>query len=190
MNRRRFAALLGLIGSSAGCVGRLPTDSADDDAEPVSLRVRNFFEKRRVVTVSIKGTRTGDHYKSKFYLFPGWIENRRNILKADTYEVNVELDNDMWRTVEWKMSGCETNVILVDVGPDGIGVTSTCQEEMTETGTATEAETTTETETTTKTGTAAGTETTSETGTATKSETTTKTGTATETGTTTGTETN
>ncbi|MFH5799132.1 hypothetical protein [Haladaptatus sp. CMAA 1911] len=171
MNRRRFTALLGLVGSSAGCIGRLPTDGGDDDAEPVSLRVRNFFEKRRVVTVSIEGTRTGDHYKSKFYLFPGWIENRQNILEADTYEVNVELDNDMWRTVEWKMNGCETNVILIDVGPDGIGVTSTCQEEMTETATATETETA-ETEPTMEPGTA------------------TKTGIATETRTTNGTETN
>jgi hypothetical protein len=179
MNRRRFTALLGLVGSSAGCVGRLPTDGADD-AEPVSLRVRNFFEKRRVVTVSIKGTRRGDRYKSKFYLFPGWIANRRNILEADTYEVNVELDNDMWRTVEWKMNGCETNVILIDVGPDGIGVTSTCQEERTETETVTETETTTktgttiETETAMKAGTSAEREPTSETGPTTKSETTAK----------------
>jgi hypothetical protein len=163
MNRRRFTALLGLVGSSAGCVSRLSVENGGDDAEPVSLRVRNFFEERRVVTVTIKGNRTGDHYKSDFYLFPGWIANRQNILEADTYEVNVELDNDMWRTVEWKMSGCETNVILIDVGPDGIGVTSTCQKEMTETttktGTATKTETTAESGTTTEPGTTTGTET-------------------------------
>ncbi|EFW93059.1 hypothetical protein ZOD2009_04327 [Haladaptatus paucihalophilus DX253] len=129
MNRRRFTALLGLAGSFAGCVSRLPVDNGADAAKPVSLRVRNFFDERRVVTVTIDGNRTGDHYKSDFYLFPGWIANRRNILEADTYEVNVQLDNGMWRTVDWQMEGCDTNVILIDVGPDGIGVTATCQKD-------------------------------------------------------------
>ncbi len=141
MNRRRFLALVGFTGSLAGCIGRLPFDNEDAE-KPVSLRVRNYFDERRVVTVTVKGERGRQRYKSDFYLFPGWIANRRNILEAGTYEVNVELDNGMWQTSKWTMEGCDTNVILVDAGQDGVGITSTCQEE-----------TTTETETSSRTGT-------------------------------------
>ncbi len=132
MNRRRFLALVGFVGSLAGCIGRLPFDKGDT-SKPVSLRVRNYFEERRVVTVMIKGKRGKEQYKSDFYLFPGWIANRRNILEAGSYEVNVQLDNGMWQTAKWTMEGCDTNVILVDAGQDGVGITATCQKEMTTT---------------------------------------------------------
>ena len=148
MNRRRFLALTGFAGSLAGCIGRLPFDD-EDASKPVSLRVRNYFEERRVVTVTIKGNRGKKRYKSDFYLFPGWVANRRNILEAGTYKVNVQLDNGMWRTAEWTMEGCDTNVILVDAGQDGVGITSTCQKQ-----------TTTETETSSGNETMSGNETT------------------------------
>lgn len=132
MKRRRFAVLLGLTTSSfAGCVGRVPVDSGDVPEKPVSLRVRNYFKERHVITVTIDGIHSDEHYKSDFYLFPGWIANRKNILEAGPYEVKVELDNGMWRNAEWTMEGCEENVILVDVGEDGVGITSTCQKETT-----------------------------------------------------------
>ncbi|MGA9402305.1 hypothetical protein [Haladaptatus sp.] len=151
MNRRRFLALTGFAGSLAGCIGRLPFDD-EDASKPVSLRVRNYFEERRVVTVTIKGNRGKKRYKSDFYLFPGWVANRRNILEAGTYKVNVQLDNGMWRTAEWTMEGCDTNVILVDAGQDGVGITSTCQKQ-----------TTTETETSSGNETMSGNETITET---------------------------
>lgn len=126
MNRRRFAAaLLGLAGGVSGCVGRLPFAGSPDN--PVSLRVRNYFEDRRSVSVSIHGLDSDTEYKSEFSLWPGWVGTRRNILHAGRYEVRVEVDNGMWRVAEWHMWGCETNTIRVDVGMDGIGVTSECQ---------------------------------------------------------------
>ncbi|WP_435154421.1 hypothetical protein [Haladaptatus sp. DFWS20] len=125
MNRRRFAALLGLAGGLSGCVGHLP--SAGSSEKPVSLRVRNYFENRRTVSVSIHGLDSDAEYESEFSLWPGWVGTRRNVLQAGRYEVRVEVDNGMWRVAEWHMWGCETNTIRVDVGMDGIGVTAECQ---------------------------------------------------------------
>ncbi|WP_049970285.1 hypothetical protein [Haladaptatus cibarius] len=124
MERRRFAALLGLAGLP-GCVGVLPSDGPP--ANPVSIRVRNYFKSRRAVFVSVHGLDSDEAYESEFSLWPGWVGTRKNVLKAGEYEVRVEVDNGMWRVAEWDMWGCETNTILVDVGMDGIGITATCQ---------------------------------------------------------------
>ncbi|GAA0230675.1 hypothetical protein ACFFQF_14180 [Haladaptatus pallidirubidus] len=125
MKRRRFAALLGLAGGLSGCVGFLRSDGPP--ANPVSLRVRNYFDSRRAITVTVHGLDSDEAYESEFSLWPGWVGTRRNVLKAGRYEVRVEVDNGMWRVAEWDMWGCETNTILVDVGMDGIGITATCQ---------------------------------------------------------------
>ncbi|SIR18320.1 hypothetical protein SAMN05421858_1726 [Haladaptatus litoreus] len=124
MKRRRFAALLGLAGLP-GCVGVLPSDSPP--ANPVSIRVRNYFDSRHAIFVSVHGLDSDEAYESEFSLWPGWVGTRKNVLEAGEYEVRVEVDNGMWRVAEWDMWGCETNTILVDVGMDGIGITATCQ---------------------------------------------------------------
>ncbi|WP_266077780.1 hypothetical protein [Haladaptatus caseinilyticus] len=125
MKRRRFAALLGLAGGLSGCIGRLPSNGPPEN--PVSLRVRNYFEQQRTVSVSIHGLDSDSEFETKFSLWPSWVGNRRNVLEAGRYEVRVEVDNGMWRVAEWNMWGCDTNTILIDVGMDGIGITATCQ---------------------------------------------------------------
>ncbi len=125
MNRRRFAALLGLAGGLSGCVGLLPAGGPPEN--PVSLRVRNYFKQRRTVSVEVHGLESDEQYESEFTLWPSWVGTRRNVLEAGRYEVRVEVDNGMWRVAEWNMWGCETNTILIDVGMDGIGITATCQ---------------------------------------------------------------
>ncbi|WP_227354092.1 hypothetical protein [Haladaptatus salinisoli] len=129
MNRRRFAALLGLggFGVLGGCVDRLPLDDGGTPAKPVSVRVRSYFDERRVVSVDVEGTRAEEGFEDVFHLWPGRVVTQENVLEAGTYHVRVEVDNDMWRAAEWRMYGCPTNTILVDVGKDGVGIAATCR---------------------------------------------------------------
>lgn len=130
MNRRRFAALLGLggLGGFNGCVDRLPLDFGGTPAKPVSLRVRSYFDERRTVSVDIEGEKADDGIEDEFHLWPGRVVTRKNVLEAGTYHVDVKVDNDMWRAAEWRMYGCSTNTILVDVGKDGVGIAATCRD--------------------------------------------------------------
>ncbi|WP_458205113.1 hypothetical protein [Haladaptatus sp. NG-SE-30] len=127
MNRRRFAVLLGSMGVS-GCLDRLPLDHGKTPAKPVSVRVRNYFEEERTVSIVVEGTNADARFEDEFFLWPGRVVTEKNVLEAGTYHVDVEVDNDMWRSAEWRMMGCSTNTILVDIGQDGIGITATCRE--------------------------------------------------------------
>ncbi|WP_458187185.1 hypothetical protein [Haladaptatus sp. NG-WS-4] len=127
MNRRRFVALLGLTGVS-GCFSRLPLDYSDAPAKPVSLRVRSYFDELRTVSVVVEGTASKRRLDDKFHLWPRRVVTQKNVLEAGTYQVEVEVDNDMWRSAEWGMMGCSENTILIDVGKDGVGITATCRD--------------------------------------------------------------
>jgi hypothetical protein len=134
MNRRRFAALLSLggFGVLGECVDRLPLDYGGAPAKPVSLRVRNYFDERRTVSVDIEEAKVDESFEDEFHLWPGRVVTQKNVLEAGTYRVQVEVDNDMWREAEWRMYGCSTNTILVDVGKDGVGIAATCRDTDTE----------------------------------------------------------
>ncbi|WP_327052720.1 hypothetical protein [Halomicrococcus gelatinilyticus] len=130
VNRRHFARALGaaIVAGLAGCTTRVSPFSSSSDRKPIGLVVRTYLESQRTIEVVIDDLDSDARYRQKFTLVPGDVIRRPSILEAGTYEVRVQVKDEMWQSTKWEMGDCRSDDIHIELGTGGIGVGSTCHE--------------------------------------------------------------
>lgn len=130
MDRRQFVAALSAasLGSLAGCVGDLGFDAGNRPQKAVGLYVRSYFQSQQTVKVIIDALHGDAQYETEVWILPGDVVRKRNILEAGSYHVEARVEDEMWQETDWHMGECSRDNVVIEIGEDGIGISSTCHQ--------------------------------------------------------------